>query len=81
MTRNAIIVGVSAMIVAYAASAQTIQVRTLDEAGAERVLQVAKENARKRNAPSAIAVVDPAGDLLAFERMNDEAQRQLRGGD
>ena len=59
------------MIVAYAASAQTIQVRTLDEAGAERVLQVAKENARKRNAPSAIAVVDPAGDLLAFERMND----------
>jgi glc operon protein GlcG len=71
MTRNAIIVGVSAMIVAYAASAQTIQVRTLDEAGAERVLQVAKENARKRNAPSAIAVVDPAGDLLAFERMND----------
>ena len=59
------------MIVAYAATAQTIQVITLDEAGAERVLQVAKENARKRNAPSAIAVVDPAGDLLAFDRMND----------
>jgi glc operon protein GlcG len=72
MTRNAVIIGVSTVIVAYAASAaQTIQVSTLDEAGAERVLQVAKENARKRNAPSAIAVVDPAGDLLAFERMND----------
>lgn len=65
------------MIVAYAASAQTIQVRTLDEAGAERVLQVAKENARKRNAPSAIAVVDPAGDLLAFERMNDVRSAEL----
>jgi glc operon protein GlcG len=71
MTRNAVIIGVSTVIVAYAASAaQTIQVSTLDEAGAERVLQV-EENARKRNAPSAIAVVDPAGDLLAFERMND----------
>src|ERR1700751_5481209 len=71
MTRNVMIIGVSTVIVAYAASAQTIQVSTLDEAGAERVLQVAKENARTRNAPSAIAVVDPAGDLLAFERMND----------
>ena len=74
MTRNAIIVGVSAMIVAYAASAQTIQVRTLDEAGAERVLQVAKENARKRNAPSAIAVVDPAGDLLEVDHNTTLAQ-------
>jgi uncharacterized RmlC-like cupin family protein len=41
MTRNAIIIGVSTVIVAYAASAQTIQVSTLDEARAERVLQVA----------------------------------------
>jgi hypothetical protein len=39
MTRNAVIIGVSTVIVAYAASAQTIQFSTLDEAGAERVLQ------------------------------------------
>jgi uncharacterized RmlC-like cupin family protein len=41
MPRNAVIIGVSTVIVAYAASAQTIQFSTLDEAGAERVLQVA----------------------------------------
>jgi hypothetical protein len=40
----------------------------LDQAGAQTVLQAAKESAQQRNAPSAIAVVDPAGDLLAFQR-------------
>ncbi|MEH2569123.1 GlcG/HbpS family heme-binding protein [Bradyrhizobium sp. AZCC 2289] len=59
-----------AAVFSFSASAQTVQVRTLDQAGAESVLQAAKENARKRNAPSAIAVVDFAGDLLAFERMD-----------
>ena len=34
------------------------------------VLQAAKASAQQRHAPSAIAVVDPAGDLLAFERMD-----------
>jgi glc operon protein GlcG len=43
---------------------------TLDQAGAETVLQAARESAQQRNAPSAIAVVDPAGDLLAFQRMD-----------
>src|SRR5258708_16873829 len=42
----------------------------LDQAGAQTVLQAAKESAQQRNAPSAIAVVDPAGDLLAFQRMD-----------
>src|SRR5260370_1512834 len=35
------------------------------------ILQAAKESAQQRNAPSAIAVVDPAGDLLAFQRMDN----------
>jgi glc operon protein GlcG len=52
------------------AGAQTINVMVLDQAGAQTVLQAAKESARQRNAPSAIAVVDPAGDLLAFQRMD-----------
>jgi glc operon protein GlcG len=52
------------------ASAQTINVMTLDQAGAQTVLQAARESAQQRNAPSAIAVVDPAGDLLAFQRMD-----------
>jgi glc operon protein GlcG len=34
------------------------------------VLQAARDDAQQRNAPSAIAVVDPAGDLLAFQRMD-----------
>src|SRR5258708_7181488 len=42
----------------------------LGQAGAEKVLQAAKQSAEQRNAPSAIAVVDPAGDLLAFQRMD-----------
>jgi glc operon protein GlcG len=42
----------------------------LDQAGAQTVLDAAKESAQHRNAPSAIAVVDPAGDLLAFQRMD-----------
>jgi glc operon protein GlcG len=43
---------------------------TLDQAGAQTVLQAAKECAQQRNAPSEIAVVDAAGDLLAFQRMD-----------
>jgi hypothetical protein len=34
--------------------------------------EAAKEIARKRDAPSAIAVVDPAGGLLTFELMDRE---------
>ena len=50
--------------------AQTISVATLDQAGAQTVLQAARKEAQQRNSPSAIAVVDPAGDLLAFQRMD-----------
>jgi glc operon protein GlcG len=34
------------------------------------VLQAAIKNARQRHAPSATAVVDPAGDLIAFQRLD-----------
>jgi glc operon protein GlcG len=50
--------------------AQTIDVMTLDQAGAQTVLRAARASAQQRNAPSAIAVVDRAGDLLAFQRMD-----------
>jgi glc operon protein GlcG len=59
-----------AMVFCFSAQAQTISVTTLDQAGTQTVLQAAKESAQQRNAPSAIAVVDPAGDLLAFQRMD-----------
>jgi glc operon protein GlcG len=44
-------------------------VTILDQAGAQTVLQSARESAQRWNAPS-IAVGDPAGDLLAFQRMD-----------
>jgi glc operon protein GlcG len=70
MTKLGITVGILAIVFCLPAEAQTISVMTLDQAGAQTVLESAKESARQRNAPSAIAVVDPAGDLLAFQRMD-----------
>jgi glc operon protein GlcG len=70
MTKPGIIVGLLAAVFCFSVGAQTINVMTLDQAGAQTVLQAAKESAQQRNAPSAIAVVDPAGDLLAFQRMD-----------
>jgi glc operon protein GlcG len=70
MTKLGISVGMLATVFCFAVEAQTISVTALDQAGAQAVLQAAKESAQQRNAPSAIAVVDPAGDLLAFQRMD-----------
>jgi glc operon protein GlcG len=70
MTKLGISVGILAILFCLPAAAQTISVMVLDLAGAQTVLQAAKERAQQRNAPSAIAVVDPGGDLLAFERMD-----------
>ena len=70
MTKLGISIGILATVFCVSVSAQTINVMTLDQAGAQTVLQAARERAQQRNAPSAIAVVDPAGDLLAFQRMD-----------
>src|ERR1700709_2744148 len=70
MTKLGISVAIMAMVFCLPVEAQTISVMVLDQAGAQTVLQAARESAQQRNAPSAIAVVDPAGDLLAFQRMD-----------
>src|SRR6195256_2622729 len=70
MTRLEISIGILATVFCFSVRAQTVNVMTLDQAGAQTVLQAARESAQQRNAPSAIAVVDPAGDLLAFQRMD-----------
>src|SRR3984893_16706229 len=70
MTKLGIGVAVLATVSCLSARAQTINVTTLDQAGAQMVLPAAKASAQQRHAPSAIAVVDPAGDLLAFQRMD-----------
>src|ERR1700726_3158982 len=71
MTKLGISPGMLATVFCFAAGAQTINVMVLNQTGAQTVLQAAKEDAQQRNAPSAIAVVDPAGDLLAFQRMDN----------
>ena len=70
MTKLGMSVGILATVFCLSAGAQTLNVMVLDQAGAQAVLQAAKDSAQQRNAPSAIAVVDPAGDLLAFQRMD-----------
>src|SRR5258705_927076 len=70
MTKLRISVGILATVFCLSVGAQTISVLVLDQAGAQTVLQAAKESALQRNAPSAIAAVDPNGDLLAFQRMD-----------
>src|SRR5437588_12047367 len=70
MTKLEISVGMLATVFCFSVRAQTVNVIALDQGGAQTVLQAAKESAQQRNAPSAIAVVDPAGDLLAFQRMD-----------
>jgi glc operon protein GlcG len=70
MTKLGITIGIVATVFCLSAEAQTISVMILDQSGAQTVLQSARESAQRRNAPSAIAVVDPAGDLLAFQRMD-----------
>jgi glc operon protein GlcG len=71
MTKLRISVGMLATVFCLSVRAQTINLMVLDQGGAQTVLQAAKESAQQRNAPSAIAVVDPAGDLLAFQRMDN----------
>jgi len=70
MRRLGIALGILATVFCLPANAQTTSVMVLDQAGAQAVLQAAIVSAQQRNAPSAIAVVDPAGDLLAFQRMD-----------
>jgi glc operon protein GlcG len=70
MTKLGIGTGILATVFCLSVSAKTVNIMTLDQAGAQTVLQAARERAQQRSAPSAIAVVDPAGDLLAFQRMD-----------
>jgi glc operon protein GlcG len=70
MMKLGIAIAILAALLGLTAEAQTIRVMVLDQVGVQTVLHAAKERAQQRNAPSAIAVVDPAGDLLAFLRMD-----------
>src|SRR6201987_5751642 len=70
MSKLGIALGTLATALCLPAEAQTVSIMSLDQTGAQAVLQSARETAQQRNEPSAIAVVDRAGDLLAFLRMD-----------
>ena len=70
MKNLGISIAMLATVLCLSVRAQTINIMALDQDGAQTILQAAKESAQQGNAPSAIAVVDAAGDLLAFQRMD-----------
>jgi glc operon protein GlcG len=70
MTKLEMAVGLLVAAWGAAAEAQTVNMMVLNQAGVQAVLQAAERNAQRRNAPSAIAVVNPDGDLIAFQRMD-----------
>ncbi len=51
------------------AHGQTSQVQTLSLDGARAVLHAAEQKAQQLSAPSSLAVVNAAGDLILFEQM------------
>ncbi|WP_426418912.1 GlcG/HbpS family heme-binding protein [Bradyrhizobium genosp. A] len=70
MTKTEVSIGIVAALFCMSAHGQTVKMLLLDQTGAQTVLRAAETMAQQRKAPSAIAVVDPAGDLLAFQRMD-----------
>jgi glc operon protein GlcG len=72
LTARAFIGGLAMCSVAASAHAAplTASHQVLTNAGAQTVLKAAVQLATQMNAPSAIAVVDPSGTLLAFESLD-----------
>lgn len=58
-------------LLARGASAQVVQQPVLSLEGAKRVIAAAEAEARKQQWTVVIAVVDPSGGLIAFERLDD----------
>ncbi len=58
--------------------AQTRQVRTLNAEGAAKALAAAQAEATQKGWQLSIAVVDPAGELLAFARMDGASPASIQ---
>jgi glc operon protein GlcG len=63
------IIALSVLLLPGLALGQTVQVPTLSLDGARAVLHAAEQKAQQLTAPSSLAVVGPAGDLILFEQM------------
>lgn len=61
---------VASLLFAVALPAQTRTIRTISGEGAKLALAAAEAEARKNNWEMSFAVVDPAGELIAFHRMD-----------
>lgn len=59
-------------------SAQTRAIRTVSADGADAALAAARAEAGKRSWTMSIAIVDPAGDLLAFHRMDGASPASIQ---
>lgn len=69
--RCLVVVAVTALVSAAAATAQTLDKPTLSLDGARRVIAAARAEAAAKGAPAAvIAVVDDGGNLMALERLD-----------
>ena len=66
-----------AITMSRAASAQVVQQPVLSLDAAKRVIAAAEAEARKQQWTVAIAVVDPSGGLIAFERLEDTQPASL----
>lgn len=53
------------------AAAQLLDAKVVSLEAAERMMHAAKDEARKNGWKLSIAIVDAAGELIAFERMDD----------
>jgi glc operon protein GlcG len=71
MTRIALGVMISTVLLAATAQAQLIEKTALTLEGAKRIAAVAEAKARAEGARVVIAVVDEGGSLLLLERLDD----------
>lgn len=70
MKRHLIAAAVLLLLGTANASAQTVDVPTLSMEGARRVLDAAETEAKRNGWNVSIAITDPAGQLLAFARLD-----------
>ena len=68
---------VAILLAPASAAAQLRQVSVVGLAGAQRAIAAAEAEARKQGWSVSIAVVDPAGELVAFHRMDGAAPSSI----
>ena len=68
--RFALVAATASLVALPCAGAQVRETHVVTQAAAQKALAAAEAEARKNGWSMSIAVVDPAGELVAFERMD-----------